>query len=278
MFQYITDITVTSPNLHHLICVEFWECQEQYKEPSGYPPRSYGAITSPEGKIYKTQQRDDSGPGKSPAWHHRCVPSFRPIRFILWEFPGNILNEWLLIKNTSVAIDWNEPYYTSDEGLCCSCLCFVFCWNHVNPCYMNMFFVDLMLEHMCFLLATLAACKGLLRCVPALQMNFMRVNSESTWNSLSTCWLILYDFVIFCSTPQVVSSIARCLSILNSPSGPVRCWDGWLSSTERHEEWRMCSEFLPLCYSMLFNATMLLTCVLLNMFKPCAFWRFCFLG
>ncbi|CAL1159166.1 unnamed protein product [Cladocopium goreaui] len=63
--------------------------KEQYKEPSGYPPRSYGAITSPEGKIYKTQQRDDS---------------------------GNILNEWLLVKNTSVAIDWNEPYYTSDEG------------------------------------------------------------------------------------------------------------------------------------------------------------------
>ena len=111
--------------------VEFWECQEQYKEPSGYPPRSYGAITSPEGKIYKTQQRDDSGPGKSPAWHHRCVPSFRPIRFILWEFPGNILNEWLLVKNTSVAIDWNEPYYTSDEGLCCSCLCFVFL---LKPC------------------------------------------------------------------------------------------------------------------------------------------------
>lgn len=63
--------------------------KEQYKEPRGYPPRSYGAITSPEGKIYKTQQRDDS---------------------------GNILNEWLLVKNTSVAIDWNEPYYTSDEG------------------------------------------------------------------------------------------------------------------------------------------------------------------
>lgn len=170
--------------------VEFWECQEQYKEPSGYPPRSYGAITSPEGKIYKTQQRDDSGPGKSPAWHHRCVPSFRPIRFILWEFPGNILNEWLLVKNTSVAIDWNEPYYTSDEGLCCSCLCFVFCWNHVNPCYINILFVHLMLEHMCFLLATLAACKGLLRCVPALQMNFMRVNMKFAVN-------MLIDFVCY---------------------------------------------------------------------------------
>lgn len=35
--------------------------QEQHKEPSGYPPRSYGAITSPEGKYYKTQQRDDRG-------------------------------------------------------------------------------------------------------------------------------------------------------------------------------------------------------------------------
>jgi len=63
--------------------------KEQHKEPSGYPPRSYGAITSPEGKYYKTQQRDDR---------------------------GNVLNEWLLVKNTSVDIDWNEPYYTSDEG------------------------------------------------------------------------------------------------------------------------------------------------------------------
>eukprot|EP00438_Fugacium_kawagutii_P030471 Skav221584 [mRNA] locus=scaffold630:244457:245228:- [translate_table: standard] len=68
--------------------------QEQYQEPQGYPPRSYGSVTSPEGKYYKPQQRDDQGGG--------C--------------PGNILNEWLLIKNTSVEIDWNEPYYTSDEG------------------------------------------------------------------------------------------------------------------------------------------------------------------
>lgn len=82
-----------------------------------------------------------------------------------------------------------------------------------------------MLEHMCFMLATLAACKGLLRCVPALQMNFMRVN----WVNMKFAVNMLIDFVcffvIFCS-PQVVSSIARCLSILNSPSGPVRRWDG----------------------------------------------------
>jgi len=38
----------------------------------------------------------------------------------LRSIPGNVLNEWLLIKNTSVDIDWNEPYYTSDEGLTCN--------------------------------------------------------------------------------------------------------------------------------------------------------------
>eukprot|EP00913_Durusdinium_trenchii_P014550 g13649.t1 len=39
--------------------------------------------------FYKTQQKDD---------------------------PGNILNEWLLVKNTTVPIDWKDPYYSSDEG------------------------------------------------------------------------------------------------------------------------------------------------------------------
>lgn len=38
----------------------------------------------------------------------------------LISITGNVLNEWLLIKNTSVNIDWNEPYYTSDEGLTCN--------------------------------------------------------------------------------------------------------------------------------------------------------------
>ena len=37
----------------------------------------------------------------------------------LLSITGNVLNEWLLIKNTSVDIDWNEPYYTSDEGPTC---------------------------------------------------------------------------------------------------------------------------------------------------------------
>lgn len=70
-----------------------------------------------------------------------------------------------------------------------ACVLF-FCWNHVNPCYINILFVHLMLEHMCFLLATLAACKGLLRCVPALQMNFMRVNMKFAVN-------MLIDFVCY---------------------------------------------------------------------------------
>ncbi|CAK9029838.1 unnamed protein product [Durusdinium trenchii] len=72
---------------------EFFELplhlKEKHGEPSGYPPRSYGAVTVPTGKFYKTQQKDD---------------------------PGNILNEWLLVKNTTVPIDWKDPYYSSDEG------------------------------------------------------------------------------------------------------------------------------------------------------------------
>lgn len=38
----------------------------------------------------------------------------------LHSITGNVLNEWLLVKNTSVDIDWNEPYYTSDEGPTCN--------------------------------------------------------------------------------------------------------------------------------------------------------------
>ena len=54
---------------------------------SGKPPRSYAAVTSPRGKAYLVQQEDD----------------------------GDIINEWLLVRNTSVQLD-SDAYYTSDEG------------------------------------------------------------------------------------------------------------------------------------------------------------------
>ncbi|CAJ1395422.1 unnamed protein product [Effrenium voratum] len=63
--------------------------KEHFFEPPGYPPRSYGAVTTPRGKHYMLQQSDDS---------------------------GNILNEWLLVRNTTVQSDMKDPYYSSDEG------------------------------------------------------------------------------------------------------------------------------------------------------------------
>ena len=63
--------------------------KEHFNGPSGYPPRSFGAITSPRGKHYHLQQEDEE---------------------------GNILNEWLQMRNTSVHVDWSDTYYASPEG------------------------------------------------------------------------------------------------------------------------------------------------------------------
>ena len=63
--------------------------KEHFGSPPGYPPRSFGAITSPRGKHYHLQQQDEE---------------------------GNILNEWLQTRNTSVQVDWSDPYYSCPEG------------------------------------------------------------------------------------------------------------------------------------------------------------------
>ncbi|CAE7222302.1 htyE [Symbiodinium natans] len=63
--------------------------KQHFHGPEGYPPRSFGAITSPRGKHYHLQQEDEE---------------------------GNILNEWLQVRNTSVQVDWSDPYYSCPEG------------------------------------------------------------------------------------------------------------------------------------------------------------------
>mmetsp|Transcript_50726 Transcript_50726/g.94796 ORF Transcript_50726/g.94796 Transcript_50726/m.94796 type:complete len:792 (-) Transcript_50726:111-2486(-) len=63
--------------------------KDRFHEPEGYPPRSYGSVTTPRGKTYKVQQDDGR---------------------------GNILNEWLLVRNTSSQVDLTDPHYISDEG------------------------------------------------------------------------------------------------------------------------------------------------------------------
>jgi len=65
------------------------ETKAHFAEPSGYPPRSYGSVTTPRGKYYKVQQEDGR---------------------------GGILNEWLFVRNTTVVMDASDPYYSSDEG------------------------------------------------------------------------------------------------------------------------------------------------------------------
>lgn len=62
--------------------------KEMFKELAGKPPRSYSAVTTPRGKGFQVQQEDD----------------------------GAVLNEWLLVRNTSVQFDPSDPHYTSNEG------------------------------------------------------------------------------------------------------------------------------------------------------------------
>ena len=62
--------------------------KESFPGLPGKPPRSYASVSTPRGKEYLVQQEDD----------------------------GDILNEWLLVRNTSVQLDPSDTYYTSDEG------------------------------------------------------------------------------------------------------------------------------------------------------------------
>ncbi|CAE7037072.1 hxnY [Symbiodinium natans] len=65
------------------------ETKARFAKPAGYPPRSYGVVTTPRGKCYEVQQDDGR---------------------------GNLLNEWLYVRNTTVAMDVKDAYYSSDEG------------------------------------------------------------------------------------------------------------------------------------------------------------------
>ena len=134
----------------------------------------------------------------------------------LRSIPGNVLNEWLLIKNTSVDIDWNEPYYTSDEGLTC-----------------NLFMCNL---PSCRFHSSIngKSTKSTTFYVKRSFINPSLGDVQQVFLGLSCC---VYVFPINrLLNLQVVNFTAQCRSIRNNPNGPAR--QGVLINSRREVECR----------------------------------------